>query len=74
MVQIIKNTISKFFVSMRKRKLSSYGSNVTVGKNCDFQENIYVGSNVSIGSGVHFVSTGAKILCCIWTKRNDLFR
>lgn len=61
MVKIIKSTISKILVLMRNKKLSSYGVNVSVGRNCVFQGKVYVGSNVSIGSGAHFVSTGARI-------------
>ncbi len=45
----------------RTKKLKTAGENVKIGKNCNLQGNVCCGSDISIGPGAYFVSTGATI-------------
>ena len=47
-----------------KRALAECGNNVRIPKNCNFSgiENIYVGNNVALGSGLKILSTRAKVI------------
>lgn len=47
-----------------KRALAKCGSNVRIPKNCNFSgiENIYIGNNVALGSGLKILSTRAKVI------------
>lgn len=54
--------LSKIVLSIRCRKIKSYGKGVWVGKNTTLTGNIYVGSNVVIGPGACFVSTQANLI------------
>ena len=58
---MIKNLIVKLIQNSRKKHLKESGSNVSIRKKCNFQGNIYCGSNITIGRGCSFVSTVAGI-------------
>lgn len=58
---MIKKMLYAFVQKHRKRKLIECGSNVRINRRTTMIGNIHVGSNVSIGEGNYFVSTGAHL-------------
>lgn len=57
----VKRLLYKFIQRKRAKKLLECGKNVRINRGCSFIGNIRVGSNVSIGEGNYFVSTGATL-------------
>ncbi len=57
----VKKTVYEIIQRNRKKKLATYGENVRISKNCNFQGLIDVGNDVVIGVGAYFVSTRAKL-------------
>lgn len=61
LISFAHKTIRSLITKHRLKSISKYGENIRVAKNCNFQGEIVLGSNISIGMGAHFVSTKATL-------------